>query len=234
MRIALFSDLHVQNYVMPPSRVSEIVDQINALHPDIAIAAGDFVDESWPGARYSIPEAVAPLRGLKATLGTYAVLGNNDYRVRKIELALKAARVHLLKNEATQVGRIALGGLDGRLEHSWPALGFARERTYGALERTPGIKVLVVHNPDEFAAAPDFISLVLAGHTHCGQVVLPLVGALMTGSAYGQKYTCGVYREHSQILVVTAGLGTSHLPLRIGAASDIWLISIEGDGRMAS
>jgi hypothetical protein len=232
LRIALFSDLHVQSPIMPPSRVSGIVDQINALHPDIDIAAGDFVAESWLGAQYSIPEAVAPLRGLKARLGVYAVLGNNDYHLTKMARALDDVRVHVLMNEATQVGPITLGGLDGRLEHSWPALRFARERTYEALKRKPGIKVLVVHNPDEFAVVPDFINVVLAGHTHCGQIVLPFVGALMTGSAFGQKYTCGLYRNHSQLLVVTAGLGTSHLPLRIGAPSDIWLISIEGERSM--
>jgi hypothetical protein len=230
MRIALFSDLHAQSLVMPPSRLSAIVAQINALKPDIDIIAGDFGADGWSGG--SIPEALAPLGGLKARHGVYAVLGNNDYRVSSTEGALEGVGVHLLVNEATQIGPFALGGLDGRLEHSWPALGVARERTFGALKRASGIKVLVTHNPDEFAAAPDFINLVLAGHTHCGQVVLPLVGALLTGSAYGQKYRCGLYRDHSRLLVVTAGLGTSHLPLRVGAPSDIWLISIEGERRM--
>jgi hypothetical protein len=71
---------------------------------------------------------------------------------------------------------------------------------------------------------------VLAGHTHCGQIVLPLIGPLETGSDYGRKYVCGVFRSGLKTLIVTAGLGTSHIPIRIGAPPDIWLISVESTG----
>jgi len=64
----------------------------------------------------------------------------------------------------------------------------------------------------------------LAGHTHCGQIRLPFVGAVSTMSRYGQRYACGLIRENGRTLIVTAGLGTSGLPLRLGAAPDLWLI----------
>jgi predicted MPP superfamily phosphohydrolase len=228
LRIVLLSDVHVHGPDMPPQRLARIVDQINALHPDIAIAAGDFVGDNWIGRHYSPGEAIAPLRGLKARLGVYAVLGNNDYRavVSDVVRALQQAGVHVLMNSATAVGPLALGGMDGRLYATPADLRAARRSTYGALERTPGIKVLVAHRPDEFAAAPQAINLVLAGHTHCGQIVLPLIGAVLTGSDYGRKYLCGVVRDRTRVLVVTAGLGTSYVPLRIGAPPDIWMISI--------
>jgi len=83
-----------------------------------------------------------------------------------------------------------------------------------------------VHRPDDFKWAPESIPLMLAGHTHCGQIVLPLIGPLETGSDFGRKYLCGIIRKGGRTLIVTAGVGTSHLPLRIGAPPDMWLISI--------
>ena len=231
LRIALFSDLHVQAPDMPPERVERIVEQVNALRPDIDIIAGDFLGHSFPGSGYSIRATVAPLTKLKTRLGAYAVLGNNDYQFRAVVQALEDAGVDVLMNEATEVGPLALGGLDGRLAHSRPANEIARRRTYAAMARLPGIKVLIAHRPDEVEFAPAGVSLVLAGHTHCGQIVLPLFGPLLTGSDYGRRYACGVYRVGAKLLLVTAGLGTSHLPVRIGAPPDIWLISIVGKDR---
>ena len=75
---------------------------------------------------------------------------------------------------------------------------------------------------------PRDVSLMLAGHTHCGQVSLPLVGALMTASDYGQRYVCGLVSENGRTLIVTAGLGASNLPARIGAVPDMWLLTLSG------
>jgi hypothetical protein len=227
VRILLFSDLHVHGPDMPPERVDRIVDQINALRPDIVVAAGDFTGHNLFGANYPIDEAIAPLAHLKARLGVYAVLGNADYDAGAAELtrALARARVHVLMNDASAVGPIALGGLDGRIYQPKPWKA-ARAKTYHAMDRTPGIKVLLAHRPDEIALAPPSTTLILAGHTHCGQIVLPWIGPLETGSDYGSKYLCGVIREGSKLMVVTAGLGTSHVPIRVGAPPDLWLISI--------
>jgi uncharacterized protein len=228
-RIVLFSDVHVHGPDMPPSRVTKIVDQINALHPDITVGAGDFVGNTWIGRRYSTEEAIAPLGALRAKYGVLAVLGNNDYSrgVDEVTEELGRAGVHVLKNEVVPVDNVALGGMKGRL-YRYPELVIVRRQLYGDLAATPGIKVLVAHRPDEFLKARPFVSLVLAGHSHCGQIVLPIVGALVTGSDDERTLYCGVLRRGSTVLVTTAGLGTSHVPLRIGAPPDIWLITIHG------
>lgn len=232
LRLVLFADLHIHGPDMPPSRVAQLVREINGLHPDLIVAAGDFVGNNWIGAHYSTSEAIAPLRRLRAKFGVYAVLGNNDYEAGAGDVlgALRDAGIHVLANQASKAGPLALGGLDGRLFTRRASLLAARNGTYQALEYTPGIKILVAHRPDEFVSAPRFINLVVAGHTHCGQIVLPLIGPLLTGSDYGRKYACGIYRDRSKVLVVTAGLGTSHVPLRIGAPPDIWVILITGRG----
>ncbi len=230
VRILLFSDVHVHGPDMPPARLSKIVDQMNALHPDIIVGAGDFVGDNWIGREYSADEAVAPLARLKARLGVFAVLGNNDYEpaATGIRIALKRAGVELLEDQAISVGPMALGGLDGFIYHRREPWARARLKTAEAMARTPGVKILAAHRSDEVVPAAPFVRLVLSGHTHCGQIVLPFIGALQTGSDYGSRFLCGLIRDQSKVLVVTSGLGTSHLPLRFGAPPDMWLISVEG------
>jgi predicted MPP superfamily phosphohydrolase len=229
VRILLFSDLHVHGPDMPPARVERIVAQINALRPDIIVGAGDFVGNHLFGRDYSIADSVAPLGRLKARLGVVAVLGNNDYQAGGDTVAayLERLGIDVLVNQAVAIGPIAFGGFDGRV-YPWRQLQVARKMTYGTMASKRGVKVLVSHRPDESATAPGFVSIVLAGHTHCGQIVLPLFGPVWTGSDYGRRYFCGVIREGSRIVVVTAGLGTSHIPLRIGAPPDMWLIEVRG------
>lgn len=228
--VLLFSDVHVHGPDMPPSRLARIVKQIDALHPDVVIAAGDFMGDEALGASYPVGEALAPLRGLHAPLGVYAVLGNKDYKLGgdRVRRALGVAGVRVLANDAARAGPLAIGGIDGAISIPKGEWRGRRARTYAALDATPGAKLLVAHRPDEFRFAPAFVDLVLAGHTHCGQVVLPVLGPLETGSDFGREYLCGLIREHGRTLVVTAGVGTSRIPMRIGAPPDMWLISISG------
>ena len=227
-RIVLLSDIHAHGPDMPPSRVAAIADQVNALQPDIVLLAGDFIGDNWIGADYPIAAAIAPLARLRAKLGVYAVLGNNDYDAGAAEVvaALERAGVNVLIDRAEPVGPIALGGIDGRILNSGRKWQRRRKRVFQAVGRIAGIPIVVVHRPDDFRWAPESIPLVLAGHTHCGQIVLPLIGPLETGSDFGRKYLCGIIRKGPSTLIVTAGVGTSHLPLRIGAPPDMWLISI--------
>jgi len=86
--------------------------------------------------------------------------------------------------------------------------------------------MLLSHSPDIMPRVPDDVSLVLAGHTHCGQIRLPLIGAVSTMSDHGQRYGCGLVRDGPKRAVISAGLGTSILPLRLGAVPDIWLLTL--------
>jgi len=85
---------------------------------------------------------------------------------------------------------------------------------------------MLSHGPDVFPLLPDRPMLTLVGHTHCGQVALPFAGIVYVPSRYGTRYACGVYREGQRIMVVSAGLGTSGLPIRLLAPPDVWLITI--------
>jgi hypothetical protein len=224
LRLLLLSDVHVGGPDMPPERVARIVGQINRLAPDVVLIAGDLVTDKHLATRYySHEEAVAPLAGLRPRLGTVAVLGNHDHwrDAAAARRALARAGIRLLDNQAVQIGPVAVGGLDDDFTDraDLPA-------TLAALRALEGPRLLLSHSPDPFAdPAPD-VFLMLAGHTHCGQIAPPLVGPLSTMSEYGRRYACGVVREGGRTLVVTAGLGTSGIPLRLGAVPDMWLVEI--------
>ncbi len=227
VRALLMSDLHVAGPDMPPERVARIVNEANALRPDIVLIAGDFLSEKSLSTRlYSADEAVAPLANLRARLGIFAVLGNHDHWIDAdgVSRALARAHIRLLDNQAFEAGPLAIGGLDDPFtnHHDLPA-------TLAAMRRLPGARLLLSHSPDHFAILPRDVGLMLAGHTHCGQIRLPFLGALRTMSAYGQRYACGLIRENGQTLIVTAGLGTSFAPLRLGAVPDMWLILLGPD-----
>lgn len=89
-----------------------------------------------------------------------------------------------------------------------------------------GYPVYLSHSPDVVPNLPKEESLILAGHTHCGQIVLPILGAPATMSEYGDRYACGKIEEGKKTIIISAEIGTSILPLRLGAEPDMWLITV--------
>lgn len=226
LTVALASDLHVGGGAMSPARLTRLVDQIAAERPDLAILAGDFIDgHEASTARAAAPLLTRALRRLRPPLGTVAVLGNHDQDSdpSRVAAALRDAGAVVLENAATRAGPLAIGGV-GDAYSGHDRLG----DTLRQLRQLAGAHLLVTHAPDIAPALPRDTPLLLAGHTHCGQTVLPLVGALWIPSRYGKRYRCGAIREGRHTIVVGAGLGTSLLPLRLGAPPDIWLLTLRG------
>lgn len=226
LRIAFLSDIHAADPGASPDHIADIVQLVNDQKPDIVLLGGDFV--STKQVAWSHPDftaAVAPLAGLEAPFGVYAVLGNHDHW-RDAEAgtrALEALGITVLDNDAVQVGPIALGGVDDAFTHNANVRG-----TIAAMDRLNGLKVLLSHSPDVMPEA-DGANLVLAGHTHCGQISLPLQGPIVTMSRFGKRYACGQVEENGRTLIVGAGTGTSLLPIRFGAPPDIWIIEVRSE-----
>jgi predicted MPP superfamily phosphohydrolase len=229
VKAVLISDIHVIGPDMPPERLHRIVAQINALKPDVVLIAGDLIsDKRTSTHHYSMAEAISPLAGLRPRLGSFAVLGNHDHwrNASEARQALKAAGVRLLDNEAAAAGPLVIGGLDDDFTRRSDLSG-----TLAKMAAMKGARLILSHSPDPFADLPRDVPLMVAGHTHCGQVSLPFYGALRTFSRYGKRYECGIIREGDKTLIVTAGLGTSGVPLRIGAVPDMWLLELGGGRR---
>jgi predicted MPP superfamily phosphohydrolase len=223
LRVVLISDVHVAGPDMPPARLARIVAQVNALGPDIVLIGGDFLGDGYLQSVYPPAEAVRPLAMLRPRLGTFAVLGNHDHwnDADAIAVAVRGAGIRLLVNDAALAGPLAIGGLDDDFtDHA------DLPRTLERLRALAGPRIILSHSPDPFARVPADVPLTLAGHTHCGQVSLPLIGALTYESDYGARFGCGRIDEAGRTLIVSAGLGTSVLPLRLGAVPDLWLIAL--------
>ncbi|MET0371455.1 MAG: metallophosphoesterase [Sphingobium sp.] len=229
--VALITDTHLSGPDNSPERLARIVAQVNALKPDLILLGGDYVGDAKGGATYDARAAIAPFAGLRAPLGVIAVLGNHDSRSPKNRVALSRpdwraafARmgITMLDDEAERRGPLAIGGLrdiyTGRPDI--PA-------TLAAMHRVGGAPLLLTHGPDPFPLLPDQPMLVLAGHTHCGQMAFPFVGIVYVPSRYETRYACGVYREGAKAMLVSAGIGTSGLPIRMLAPPDIWLATIK-------
>jgi uncharacterized protein len=224
IRVALMADIHVAGPDMPPSRLTRIVERVNALRPDLVLIAGDFVSDKRTATRhYSSAQAVVPLAKLRPRLATVAVPGNHDHwrDAGGLRRELERRNVVVLANTAHRFGPLVLGGLDDDFtgHADLPA-------TLRAMAALGGGASVLSHSPDPFPGLPRGAGLMLAGHTHCGQVRYPWGGSPATMSRYGQRYACDMVRENGNVLVTTAGLGTSVLPFRFGTRPEIWLIGL--------
>lgn len=226
--IALASDVHLGNATMDEGRLAAIVDRINAQRPDLILLAGDFIAGHEFDPKGVIAHRLTPvLARLRAPLGVVAVLGNHDHwsNPTAVSDSLRAAGITVLSNDATMRGPLVIGGLDDDFTHR------ARTApTLSAMARFTGPRLILSHSPDPAARiAPPL--LLLAGHTHCGQVDLPIIGRLASVSRLGERFACGMIREPARTVIVSAGLGTSLAPFRLGAPPDLWLITVGGAPR---
>ena len=225
--VALLTDGHLSGPDNSPARMARIVALVNGLKPDLVVLGGDYIGDKKGGATYSPEQSIAPFAALRAPLGVVAVLGNHDARkharISRRQWAALFARIGipLLENQAVRRGPLAIGGLRD-IYTDRPDI----PATLDAMQALGGAPLMLSHGPDVFPLLPDWPMLTLVGHTHCGQVALPFAGIVYVPSRYGTRYACGVYREGRRTMVVSAGLGTSGLPIRLLAPPDVWLITI--------
>jgi uncharacterized protein len=239
LRIAIVSDLHANEPWMPAMRIRRIVERTNALRPDVTVLLGDFA----AGMRRFRTRALEPeewareLARLKAPLGVHAILGNHDWWTdpEAARKALVAVGLPVYENDAVRLdhggGGFWLAGLGDQL-----AIRIGRDRFRG-VDDLPGTLaqvtddapvVLLVHEPDIFVNVPERVALTLAGHTHGGQVWLPVLGRPVVPSRYGQRFAYGHIVETGRHLVVSAGLGCSILPVRFMVPPEITLVTLRG------
>lgn len=225
LHILLLSDAHVAGPDMPPERLARIVGELNALKPDLVLVAGDLVSEKRLATHiYTADEVVAPLGKLKAPLGVVVAPGNHDHWFEPDALrgALERRGLRVLQNEAVRLGPLIVGGVDD--DYSGHA---DIPKTLAAMDALgPGIPVVVTHSPDAVPALGRRVAAVFAGHTHCGQIRFPIVGALSYVSRYGDRFACGDIEDGGQRVFVGAGLGTSVVPLRFNTPPDVWLVTL--------
>ncbi len=233
-RVAQLSDIHLDEYT-EPFFLSDAVNQINRINPDAVFLTGDFVTNGLMPKRFSIGSAwqCSNLLNRLQCPHRYAVLGNHDTLVgsKPVTDALAANGITVLVNAHLPIeragGRFWLAGLDDALLGA-PDPGLAIPQSIRNIPDEP--VVLLCHEPDyadDLLALPAgrAVSLMLSGHTHGGQVRLPLIGP-MDLPWLGRKYIQGWFRLGNLQLYVNRGLGTVGVPVRFNCPPEITLFTL--------
>jgi predicted MPP superfamily phosphohydrolase len=216
MRVVQISDIH-HGLFLPEKWLAQAVQQANRLRPDIVVLTGDFVTYS----RANIEPAAEILSRLRARYGILAVLGNHDFRVGAdaVTTALRRRRIEVLRNQhiTLQFGGASLyvAGVDDY------GYGADVRRAVRGIPRSAAT-VLLAHNPRIISLASRHgVSLVLSGHTHGGQVNLPLLGTVYGRSPESLRYKIGWDRLGETQIYVSRGIGTIVLPWRLRCPAEI-------------
>lgn len=239
VHIVVLSDLHACTPWTPLEWIDAIIDRVMAAAPDLIVLPGDFLIKGLLGARpLPIEQIAACLSRLRAPLGVYASLGNHDWKdcaeahangyvETSVTRALADAGLPVLSNDAVVLPNGAwLVGFDTQQGIGTVAAPDARHDPARAFAKVPegASTILMAHEPDWFldqteGHAPP-VALQVSGHTHGGQVSL-LGWRPVTASRYGGKLVRGLHARGERHLVVSAGLGYTTLPLRIGVPTEI-------------
>ncbi len=227
--IALLSDFHYDPYfsVHP---LHAAIPMVNLLRPALIVLAGDFVSVPWSGdlrrGALDAEPCARLLRQMTAPHGLWAVLGNHDDGTdpEHVTRALQAENIQVLANQAHAIeregARVWLAGVNDVLSGTADLAQTVRRVPAGEAV------ILLAHEPDFADEASRFsVDLQLSGHSHGGQVRIPLLPPLYLPKL-AKKYVLGTYRVGPLTLYTSAGLGTIGVPMRLNCPPEITLLTL--------
>ncbi|MEO2090399.1 MAG: metallophosphoesterase, partial [Gemmataceae bacterium] len=222
LRVAFLADIHHGPYT-ELEFVAQVVRTTLALQPDLILLGGDYCLRE---RRYIAP-CFDVLQILSAPLGVYGVLGNHDHwhGLDETRAGMRRAGVEELTDRGVWLtrgaGRVRLGGVDD-LWCGRPDLAAA----VGDATREDAV-LLLCHNPDLAETLTDRrVGLVLSGHTHGGQVIVPGMINPFIPSRYGNKYSHGRVEAPATTVYVSRGLGLTGLPVRYNCPPELTLLTL--------
>jgi predicted MPP superfamily phosphohydrolase len=223
LRVALLSDLHVKNSPDAIADLAELWSEMIEQTPEIILLAGDYIDDGASNQDIaSIGPAVANVLRHSNNIPVVAVLGNHDHwsGADAWTRYLSEAGVIVLENEIVileVIGACIRGFGDAFTDH------------FRYVDFPPVcdgmLKISLMHDPAG-AFSQQVTGLVLAGHTHCGQISIPFLGALYVPTQAPKEALCGLYKDEQRQVFVSSGVGTSVIPFRLNTQSEWDLITI--------
>jgi uncharacterized protein len=219
-RIGFLTDVHRSRWVSHDDVVRAVALLMNE-RPDLVVLGGDYV--TWGDRRYVRPSA-EELGPLSAPHGVYGILGNHDDD-HDMPAALAGRGVEMLKDARTTITirgeAVDLIGIRFWTKRASDIALLARGAT--------GMLVLLAHDPRRLTEAAALkIPLVLSGHTHGGQVVLPGIGAIAA-----QKFpvVAGIGRRDRTTMFVSRGVGTVYVPVRVNCPPEVAVLTLTAEAR---
>ena len=218
IKIVHFSDLHY-NRAISIDKIKNIVDEINLINPDIVVFTGDLIDKDVKLDDKEYDRLTNVLNKINSKYGKYAVLGNHDYENmdKIINLYNDSNFIYLDNNYdiiySNTMDKIFIGGINTvthKLDDIDKALGYLKE------DDSIKYKIVLVHEPDiSDDIVDDYnVNLILAGHSHNGQIRLPFIGAIYT-PPYSKKYYDNYYNISGTNLYISSGIGVSAINYRL-------------------
>jgi uncharacterized protein len=227
-RLVQLGDLHLDDWTRP-ELLRRITHKVNEQRPDIVAITGDFA--SYSAEQLDARRLVDALRDLRARDGCVAILGNHDYLtdVKLVRRCIHEGGVTELINSVITLERgesaLHVAGIDDVME--------GRSRLDLVLQKLPesGAAILLAHEPDfaDVCAATGRFDLQLSGHSHGGQIGVPLLRRLVL-PPFSQRYTRGLYEVGGMILYTNRGLGFVNLRLRFLCRPEITVFTLRSPG----
>jgi uncharacterized protein len=222
LRIAQISDVHAGVF-MPPQRLARVRELVEDAAPDLLAFTGDQLDRREVDAEMF----VHGFAGIHAPLGAYGILGNHDHHAGRdlAVAALEAVGITPLVNTAATIerggSRLRVVGVDDL--NAWPPHG----PSFRVVGEDEGLfRLLLCHQPSGFRAARNAgAHVMLAGHTHGGQITFP--SRAVNVARLQTAYIAGPYLRGEHLLYVSRGIGVGAVPLRFGAPPELDLITLE-------
>lgn len=224
-RLLHLSDFHIDGV----DGLAEIIAPILAgIQCDLCVFTGDYRFEDRGSCSEVYPRMRQVVDSISAQHGVWGILGNHD--AAEIAYGMEALGVHMLVNEGLEISRhrdsIWLAGVDDPFDYHCADLDAAlRDAPEGIF------KILLAHAPEEYkGAAARGVDLYLTGHTHAGQIRLPVIGSLKHNSHCPKEFSCGVWTHSGMTGYTTSGVGSSSVPVRFHCPPEIVVFELKRGG----
>jgi hypothetical protein len=233
LRVLHVSDLHIERITPREKKLLKLIDE---LRPDVIVYTGDLINFSYVDDERSRADCLELLSKIRAPLGVYAVPGTPLIDTPDVINAIypQLEHVTLLTNQTIEIEGYPQLQIIGLTCTHDPTLDAPKLERARAAVPPDKFTLLLYHSPDLMPEASQAnIDLYLCGHTHGGQVRIPLIGALVTSSLYGKRYEMGRYEQNGMMLYVSRGIGMEGKGaprMRFLCPPEVELFELRGDG----